>query len=159
MWVIEDCGQFIAIDTAELQAPPGTIRVLYGENMDRFCRSARNSYDGETELNYSGRKPPYGHLDVEQSHSWMKSPRWKGKPMEVGPLTRVLYAKGHEQTKERVDYTLKTLDLPQPARCKTSTNCMTPGSPSRSWVPSTTSPPASPARYMSPIWMARSLSR
>ncbi len=71
-------------------------------------------YDGETNLNYTGPKPPYEHLDVEQSYSWLKSPRWKGHSMEVGPLARVLmlYAKGHEQTKELVDMTLRTLDVP-----------------------------------------------
>lgn len=71
-------------------------------------------YDGETELHYTGPKPPYDQLDVDQSYSWLKSPRWKGKPMEVGPLARMLmmYGKGHEQTKDLVDYTLKTLDLP-----------------------------------------------
>ncbi len=71
-------------------------------------------YDGETNLNYTGPQPPYKQLDVEQSYSWMKSPRWKGHAMEVGPLARVLmlYARGHEQTKELVDMTLKTLDVP-----------------------------------------------
>ncbi len=71
-------------------------------------------YDGETGLNYSGPKPPYQHLDVDQSYSWIKSPRWRGKPMEVGPLARVLmlYARGHEQTKELVDMTLSKLDVP-----------------------------------------------
>jgi len=71
-------------------------------------------YDGETNLNYTGPKPPYDQLDVEQSYSWMKSPRWKGHSMEVGPLARVLmlYAKGHDQTKELVDMTLRTLDVP-----------------------------------------------
>jgi hydrogenase large subunit len=71
-------------------------------------------YDGETSLNYSGPKPPYEQLDVEQSYSWMKSPRWKGHAMEVGPLARVLmlYATGHEQTKELVGMTLSTLDIP-----------------------------------------------
>jgi len=71
-------------------------------------------YDGETNLNYTGPKPPYQHLDVDQSYSWLKSPRWKGHSMEVGPLARVLmlYAKGHEQTKELVNLTLNTLDVP-----------------------------------------------
>ena len=71
-------------------------------------------YKGETSLNYTGPTPPYQHLDVEQSYSWLKSPRWRGKPMEVGPLARVLtlYAKGHEQTRELVDMTLKQLDVP-----------------------------------------------
>lgn len=71
-------------------------------------------FDGETELNYTGPKPPYEYLDVDAKYSWLKSPRWKGKPMEVGPLARVLmlYATGHAQTKELVDMTLKTLDVP-----------------------------------------------
>ncbi len=71
-------------------------------------------YDGETELHYTGPEPPYKHLDVDQSYSWLKAPRWKGHAMEVGPLARVLmlYASGHEQTKELVGMTLKTLDLP-----------------------------------------------
>jgi hydrogenase large subunit len=47
----------------------------------------------------------------------MKSPRWKNKPMEVGPLARVLmlYARGHEQTQDLVDMTLSKLDVPQRA--------------------------------------------
>jgi len=71
-------------------------------------------YDGETELNYTGPEPPYEQLDVENSYSWLKSPRWKGKAMEVGPLARVLmlYATGHEQTKSLVDMTLSKLDVP-----------------------------------------------
>jgi len=71
-------------------------------------------FKGETELNYTGPKPPYEQLEVEKKYSWMKSPRWKGKAMEVGPLARVLmlYATGHKQAKELVDYTLKTLDVP-----------------------------------------------
>jgi hydrogenase large subunit len=71
-------------------------------------------YDGETQLNYTGPPPPYQHLDVEQSYSWLKSPRWKGNAMEVGPLSRVLmlYASGNEQAKELVELTLSTLDVP-----------------------------------------------
>jgi len=71
-------------------------------------------YEGETELHYDGPTPPYEHLDVEKNYSWLKSPRWKGHAMEVGPLARVLmlYASGHEPTKELVNSTLKTLDIP-----------------------------------------------
>jgi len=71
-------------------------------------------YEGETQLNYTGPEPPYQQLDVDQSYSWMKAPRWKGHAMEVGPLARVLmlYATGHEQTRELVAMTLKTLDVP-----------------------------------------------
>jgi len=71
-------------------------------------------FKGETELDYTGPKPPYEQLDVDKKYSWMKSPRWQGKSMEVGPLARVLmlYATGNAQAKELVDHTLKTLDVP-----------------------------------------------
>ena len=71
-------------------------------------------YDGETKLNYTGPQPPYDHLDVDKDYSWLKSPRWKGHAMEVGPLARVLmlYASGHDQTRELVNMTLNTLDVP-----------------------------------------------
>jgi hydrogenase large subunit len=71
-------------------------------------------YKGETSLHYDGPTPPYEHLDVEKSYSWMKSPRWKGHVMEVGPLARVLmlYATGTDQARELVDYTLSTLQVP-----------------------------------------------
>jgi hydrogenase large subunit len=71
-------------------------------------------YVGETTLNYTGPKPPYRQLDVEHSYSWLKSPRWKGNVVEVGPLARVLvlYASGHEQTRELVNATLARLDVP-----------------------------------------------
>ena len=71
-------------------------------------------YQGETKFNYTGPKPPYEYLDTDKSYSWLKSPRWKGKAVEVGPLARVLmlYAKGHAQTKDLVHMTLKQLDVP-----------------------------------------------
>ena len=74
-------------------------------------------YDGETALNYEGRggpDTPYNQLNIDDGYSWLKSPRWKGIPMEVGPLSRVLmlYASGHDQTKELVNMTLSKLDVP-----------------------------------------------
>ncbi|BCS35501.1 hydrogenase 2 large subunit [Luteitalea sp. TBR-22] len=71
-------------------------------------------WEGETTLKYSGPKPPYEHLDVEQKYSWLKTPRWKGHPMEVGPLARLLvaYAAGRTDVKDAVDATLKALDVP-----------------------------------------------
>jgi len=71
-------------------------------------------WEGETKLNYTGPKPPYDHLDVSQKYSWVKTPRWKGYPMEVGPLSRMLvgYASGKPEFKEVVDSALKALDVP-----------------------------------------------
>ena len=82
----------------------------YGDGKD----AGLHPYAGETEFAYDGPEPPYEHLDVDNSYSWLKSPRWKGHAMEVGPLARVLmlYANGHEQTQELVNYTLKTLNVP-----------------------------------------------
>ncbi|MGD9671359.1 MAG: nickel-dependent hydrogenase large subunit [Hyphomicrobiaceae bacterium] len=78
-------------------------------------------YVGETQLHYTGPKPPYDALDVEKSYSWLKAPRWKGNVVEVGPLARVLmlYAKGHEPTKALAGYALKTLDVPLEAMFST----------------------------------------
>ncbi len=69
---------------------------------------------GETNLKYSGPKPPYDQLDVEKKYSWLKTPRWKDHPMEVGPLARMLvsYAAGRQDVKETVDWALKTLGVP-----------------------------------------------
>ena len=71
-------------------------------------------YAGETEFDYTGPQPPYAHLDTDASYSWLKSPRWRGHAVEVGPLARMLmmYATGNAQAKELVDSTLRTLDLP-----------------------------------------------
>ena len=79
--------------------------------------SGLHPYAGQTNLHYSGPRPPYEHLDTEASYSWLKSPRWKGKVMEVGPLARVLmlYAKGDPATRELVGMVLGKLDLPPAA--------------------------------------------
>jgi len=78
-------------------------------------------YKGETRLDYTGPTPPYKYLDTEASYSWLKSPRWRGHPMEVGPLARVLvlYAKGNEQVRELAGMALKKLDLPLEAMFST----------------------------------------
>jgi len=78
-------------------------------------------YKGETQLNYTGPPPPYQHLDTSASYSWLKSPRWKGNAMETGPLARVLmlYAGGHEPTKELADKALAQLGLPLTAMFST----------------------------------------
>jgi len=77
-------------------------------------KTGLHPWDGETKLNYTGPKPPYDHLDFTQKYSWVKTPRWKGYPMEVGPLSRMLvgYASGREDYKAVIESTLKTLDVP-----------------------------------------------
>jgi Ni,Fe-hydrogenase I large subunit len=68
---------------------------------------------GETRPHYTGPKPPYDRLDTAAKYSWLKSPRYDGQPMEVGPLARMLvaYGSGHEQVKPLVDTVLRTLGV------------------------------------------------
>jgi len=74
-------------------------------------------WNGETKLNYTGPKPPFDYLNVQEKYSYLKTPRWKGNAMEVGPLARVLvgYASGREDFKEVVDSTLSKLNVPAAA--------------------------------------------
>jgi hydrogenase large subunit len=76
--------------------------------------AGKHPWDGETKFNYTGPKPPYEQLNVEQKYSWLKTPRWKGNAMEVGPLARLLvaYASGSAEVKEAVDGALKQLNVP-----------------------------------------------
>ncbi len=76
--------------------------------------AGKHPWDGETEFNYTGPKPPYEHLNVDGKYSWLKTPRWKEHPMEVGPLARILvaYASGNDDVKEVVGEALAKLDVP-----------------------------------------------
>lgn len=75
---------------------------------------AKHPSVGETTLNYTGPKAPYSNLDTNDKYSWLKSPRWKNIPMEVGPLARILvgYGRGSKEIVNIVDDTLRKLDLP-----------------------------------------------
>ena len=80
-------------------------------------------WDGVTEPNYvlgpksKGTKTNIQALDEEGKYSWIKSPRWKGHAVEVGPLARYIigYAQGKAEFKDPVDKLLKDLGAPLPA--------------------------------------------
>jgi hydrogenase large subunit len=63
---------------------------------------SKHPWDEETE-------PKYSTFDDNGKYSWVKAPRFQGKPMQVGPLAQVLvgFALGHEPT---VRWAKKTLD-------------------------------------------------
>ncbi|MBD3868382.1 MAG: nickel-dependent hydrogenase large subunit [Acidobacteria bacterium] len=71
-------------------------------------------WEGETEFNYTGPKPPFEQLDVDGKYSWVKTPRWKDHAMEVGPLSRMLvaYASGNTEVQDVVNDTLGKLQVP-----------------------------------------------
>jgi Ni,Fe-hydrogenase I large subunit len=79
----------------------------------------RNPFDGQTSPKYANKKAPYDFLDLGASdkYSWLKSPRYDGQPMEVGPLARMLvaYGAGNESVRKLVDGALTELKLPATA--------------------------------------------
>jgi hydrogenase large subunit len=74
----------------------------------------KHPWDGETNIKYSGPTPPYEFLNVEEKYSFIKTPRWKGLPMEVGPLARLLvgYGRGNKEIQEAVNGALTNLNVP-----------------------------------------------
>lgn len=82
-------------------------------------------YDGRTNPNYTGMKDrmtvgPDGQdiasksVDDKGKYSWIKSPRYDGKPMEVGPLASMLvsYASGNAKIQKIVNDFLSETGLP-----------------------------------------------
>lgn len=62
---------------------------------------AQRPWQGET-------IPEYTDFQDEGKYSWVKAPRFEGRPMQVGPLAQVLvgYAQGHELTRKWADAAL-----------------------------------------------------
>jgi len=129
------CGEFPETDVRDLNSlyfPRGIIlnkdlsRVVpYDQNqVKEFINSSwyeyskgdnagLHPYEGETKAKYAGPATPWTYLQGEKKYSWMKAPRYDGKPMEVGPLARMLvaHASGHNEVREMVKAVLDTLDV------------------------------------------------
>ncbi len=73
---------------------------------------ARSWYDGDWQKHPFDETtdPKYNPWDPEKKYSWVKAPRFEGKPMQVGPLAQVLvgYAQGDERI---VRWSNRCLDL------------------------------------------------
>ncbi len=96
---------------------PDQVREYVSHSWYKYSVGDKKSlfpWNGETEFNFTGPQPPIGQLDVEGKYSWLKTPRWKDHPMEVGPLARLLvaYASGHDDVREVITETLTRLDAP-----------------------------------------------
>jgi len=85
----------------------------------------QHPYDGTTVPNHTGFVDgesigPDGEpidsklIDPEAKYSWIKSPRYDGKPMEVGPLACLLvsYVRGNKVVQDSVNGFLKATGLP-----------------------------------------------
>ena len=55
--------------------------------------------------------PHYTDFEDNGKYSWVKAPRYEGRPMQVGPLSQVLvgYAQGHPLTKKWTDLALEKI--------------------------------------------------
>jgi [NiFe] hydrogenase large subunit/hydrogenase large subunit len=113
------CGEFPDGDVRDLDSMYFPRGIILGKNLSRvhpydhnlvkeYISSSWYEYaggddvglhpwQGETKAKYSGPKTPWTYLQGEQKYSWMKAPRYEDRPMEVGPLARMLVAYGSGQ--------------------------------------------------------------
>lgn len=113
----------------------GDISKVYDLDEDKITEEATHSwykndaplhpYDGEQEPNYTGLKDEktmnaQGEMadtkvfDTQGKYTWIKAPRYGGKPMQVGPIANIVvnYAKGNKRVVSVVDKFLKDAGLP-----------------------------------------------
>ncbi|MGE5698830.1 MAG: nickel-dependent hydrogenase large subunit [Deltaproteobacteria bacterium] len=84
-----------------------TYRPIASFKDDYFRKNVSESiahsyYDGDWQKHpwEEETEPKLTNFDPARKYSWVKAPRFEGKPMQVGPLAQVLmgYAAGHEPT-------------------------------------------------------------
>jgi len=86
----------------------GTFKPIAAFGDDYFRKNVTENishawYDGDWSKHpyEETTEPNYTDFDPNGMYSWIKAPRFEGKPMQVGPLAQVLvgYAAGHEPTR------------------------------------------------------------
>ena len=113
----------------------GDISKVYDLDEDKITEEATHSwykndaplhpYYGEQEPNYTGLKDEktmnaQGEMvdskvfDTQGKYTWIKAPRYGGKPLQVGPIANIVvnYAKGNKRVVSVVDKFLKDAGLP-----------------------------------------------
>ena len=116
----------------------GDLSKVFGINEDLITEEATHAwyenneplhpYDGKTNPKYTGfkdmdtigmngEKVHSKVIDEKGKYTWIKSPRYDGKAMEVGPLACILisYAKGNKKIVPLVDEFLEKTQLPKSA--------------------------------------------
>ncbi len=102
-------------DTQEIQEFVTHSWYKYGDESKGL-----HPFEGVTEPNFvlgpaaKKEKRKIEAVDENAKYSWVKSPRWKGHAMEVGPLSRLVvgYMSGRQDLKDLVDGALKALNVP-----------------------------------------------
>ncbi len=114
-------GDLAKVHDVDLKAPD-QVQEWVTHSWYKYAQEQNglHPFDGVTEPNFvlgpntKGDRKEIKEVDEAAKYSWVKSPRWKGHAVEVGPLARYLvaYARGHKEVKEQVDAVLKQLDVP-----------------------------------------------
>ncbi|MBR9771801.1 MAG: nickel-dependent hydrogenase large subunit [Gammaproteobacteria bacterium] len=99
---------------------PEQIQEFVAHSWYRYADESRglHPWDGETEHHYElgegtvGTRTRIEEIDEAAKYSWIKSPRWRGHAMEVGPLSRYIlnYAQGNDFVIDQVDSSLAALN-------------------------------------------------
>ena len=107
--------------TVDLKAPD-QVQEWVTHSWYKYGDEAKglHPFDGVTDPNFvlgpgtKGTRTNIENIDESAKYSWVKSPRWKGNAVEVGPLARyiVAYARGNKEIQEQVNGALKALDVP-----------------------------------------------
>lgn len=102
----------------------GQILPFNPKKIEEFVTSAWYEYSvgddkgltpdkGETIVKYTGPKPPFKWLGDNDKYTWSKAPRYDGRPMQVGPIARIMlsYAQGYEPTVKLVNAATEKLGI------------------------------------------------
>jgi hydrogenase large subunit len=111
----KNLAEVLPVDLADVEQVQESIAHSWYRYPDG--KTALHPWDGVTEPHYTGPKPPYKELDENGAYTWLKTPRWRGHAVEVGPLARTLigFASGRQDYKEVVTYALGQLNAPASA--------------------------------------------
>jgi [NiFe] hydrogenase large subunit/hydrogenase large subunit len=105
----KDLSKILPYDHMKVQEYINSSWYEYSKGDD----AGLHPYEGETKAKYTGPPTPWTYLQDQKKYSWMKAPRYDGRPMEVGPLARMLvaYGAGHKDVREMVGATLAALNV------------------------------------------------
>ncbi|CAG0909921.1 unnamed protein product, partial [Cyprideis torosa] len=101
-----------------MDADLSTIKPITSISDEYFKTNVEESiakawYDGDWSKHpwEEDTEPKYTDFQDDGRYSWLKAPRFQGKPMQVGPLAQLLvgYALGHEMTVKNVDAALEKI--------------------------------------------------
>jgi hydrogenase large subunit len=122
------CGDYLSYGAFDLKAAPSSLEKkerflkpgttntkleLGAVEPDKITEQLKHSWYDDS---FTKRHPSNGETSPQypkdEAYSWIKSPRYDGKPHEVGPLARALvaYAQGAPAVKEAVDGLLGSLN-------------------------------------------------